>query len=57
MPTTVATENWKDNLKIFVRKPLSAIGIPIQTEGGARSWKNITEMERTNYLWIQANRI
>jgi hypothetical protein len=46
LPTVVVTENWKDNLKIFVRKPLSAIGIPIQTEGATRSWKNITEMER-----------
>jgi hypothetical protein len=46
MSTVVATENWKDNLKIFVRKPPSAIRIPIQTEGAARSWKNITEMSR-----------
>jgi hypothetical protein len=46
MPTVVATKNWKDNLKIFLRKSLSAIGTPIQAEGATRSWKNITEMER-----------
>jgi hypothetical protein len=25
MPAVVATVNWKDNFKIFVRKPLSTI--------------------------------
>jgi hypothetical protein len=33
LPAVVATQNWKGYLKIFVRNPLSAIGIPILTEG------------------------
>jgi len=50
MAAAVVTQNWKENLKMFVTNPLSAIVIQIPTEGRKKQrWRE------QHYLWIQAN--